>query len=125
MPAKDELLTSHDWKITALTIPSVINPSSDSSVLISCDIESRLQFSSGYTYNFTNNTSGGCSNSLFKYGTGTWRYDIIDDSLHFTSNTLQFTWKVYELSDTLLKVSYKDSISSAGTRDAKITLSKF
>lgn len=122
---KEELLTNHDWKIIALTIPSVTNPSSDSSVLVSCDQESRLQFSSGYTYNFTNNTSGGCSNSLFKYGTGRWIYDNITDSLYFTSNAMQFTWKVYELSDTLLKASYSDSISPTAIRDAKITLSKF
>lgn len=125
MLTKEELLTNHDWKITSLTIPSVNNPSADSSVMVSCDEEGRLQFSSSYTYNFTNNTSGGCSNSLFKYGTGTWSYDSSTDSLHITSNTMHLTWKVYELSDTLLRASYKDSIFPTETRDTKNTLSKF
>jgi len=125
IPAEQELLTNHDWKITSLAIPSVSNPSSDSSVLVSCDEEARLQFSSNYSYNFTNNASGGCSSSLFRYGTGTWDYDSSTDSLHITSSTIHLTWKVYELSDTLLKASYKDSISPTESRDTKITLIKF
>jgi hypothetical protein len=123
-PTKEELLTYHDWKINSLAIPSVTNPSADSSVLVSCDEESRLQFSSSYTYTFANNAAGGCSNSSFAYGTGTWRYDSATDSLHITSSTIHQTWKVYELSDTLLKASYKDSISPTETRDTKIILSK-
>lgn len=125
IPTQEELLTNHDWKISSLTIPSVSNPSSDSSVMVSCDEESRLQFSNAYTYNFANNTSGSCSNSLFKYDTGTWSYDNSTDSLHIASSTIHLTWKVYELSDTLLKALYKDSISPTETRDTKITLSKF
>lgn len=121
----EQLLTAHDWKITALSVPSATNPSADSSIMAICDLESKLTFSTNYNFDFDNIATGVCSPTNFYYDSGTWSLDSYSDSLYLSGVSRRQSWKVYELSDTLLKASYKDSISPTEFRDTKITLTKY
>lgn len=99
------------WKITAITIPKVGQPSTDSSIYKTCMSDDIIKFSTA-GYDFQDGTIK-CDSAAFHYSKGSWAYKIAADSIQLSSTTpvKYAAWKVLTLNDSSLVVRYTDSIN--------------
>ncbi|CAN5239743.1 hypothetical protein BH11BAC5_BH11BAC5_07620 [soil metagenome] len=101
----------YDWKITSITTPKTGQPATDSSILKACVADDIIKFSNN-GFDFQDGTNK-CDSSLVPYWKGSWVYDLNKDSiqLHATTPAKYLSWKVTTLNDSIMKVTYTDSLN--------------
>ncbi|WP_153798657.1 hypothetical protein [Foetidibacter luteolus] len=109
-------LTQKDWKITNITVPKTGTPAGDSTLFEECMEDDLVKFSTTAGFDFQDGTDK-CDSSIFYYAKGIWGYDLSRDSIQLgTSNptpSKYISWKVLTLNDSVLKVTYIDSLDPA------------
>lgn len=111
LPAKVQKLINANWKINNITVPSANVPAEDSTLLQACTNDDVIIF--GLTgYDFQDGAVK-CDSAIFPYNKNDWNYDIVNDSLFLATGTPGkiIRWKVAELTDTDLRITWFDSIS--------------
>ena len=112
MPDKVKKLL-YDWKITNITTPKTGQPGTDSSILKACVADDVIKFNTA-GFDFQDGANK-CDSTLVRYAKGTWGYDLNKDSiqLHATAPAKYLSWKVITLNDSIMKVTYTDSLNPA------------
>ena len=112
MPEKARKLL-YNWKITAITTPSINQPGTDSSLLNACMTDDLIKFNTaGFDFQDGNTK---CDSTVFYYSKGNWGYNVANDSiiLNATTPVKYLSWKVITLNDSVLQVKYTDSLNVA------------
>jgi|GEM_PF-920064 len=116
VPVQIQRLTQKDWKITAISTPRAGAPAEDSSILKDCMSDDLIKFSMVSGYEFQDGTKK-CDSTVFPYSKGNWGYRFDKDSIQFLSSAPQTnkysSWKVVTLNDSVLKVTFIDSLNPA------------
>jgi hypothetical protein len=109
---RESLLTAREWKITDITRKKITDPATDSSILKACTTDDRLVFTfGGHGYQLRDNTTK-CDTSIFAYGNGNWNFSNNETDLQLSGGARAQKWKVLTLNDSILKVEWRDSIST-------------
>lgn len=114
VPTQIQILSSHAWKLNAITSRDYAGGIEDVSIFKDCMQDDSLLLSLSGIYNM-NNGSAICDSSDVHYSKGYWGYNLNYDSIQLISqvpDTVYRSWKVLTLNDSVLKVIYVDSISA-------------
>jgi hypothetical protein len=114
-------LTSRVWHLDSLAVPKISDPSKDSSIIQPCADSTLMAFDIYGAYQLADRSKGGCDTSIVPYDQGRWALSANNDTL-FLKGKRNFAWKVEMLNDTILKATFRDSISPAENWLKKITL---
>lgn len=115
LPEKLQKLIQTDWKINDITVPKKTAPGGDSSVLLPCSGDDLILFGANGIYDFQDGTNK-CDSGIFNYSKGYWGYDLENDSVQLaviTPTAKYVSWKVLTLNDSVLKVTFIDSVVPA------------
>lgn len=115
LPEKLQKLIQTNWKINDITVPKKTAPGGDSSILQTCSSDDMILFGANGIYDFQDGTAK-CDSSIFNYSKGYWGYDLDNDSVQLaviTPVAKYVSWKVLTLNDSVLKVTYTDSVVPA------------
>lgn len=107
---KEKILTGKIWKLQSLTVPKAGNPSADSSIKQSCSDSALIAFDIYKAYQLANASKVPCDSIAVPYDKGTWAFSAGSDSL-LLKGKRNFVWKIVELSDTMFKATFRDSIA--------------
>lgn len=101
----------YDWKITSITTPKIGQPGTDSSILKSCMADDIIKFTTN-GFDFQDGAIK-CDSTVFHYAKGAWAYDLNKDSIQLraTAPAKYLSWKVVTLNDSIMKVTYTDSLN--------------
>lgn len=116
---QEKALTGRIWKLQSLTVPGINDPSQDSSITQSCSDSALMAFDIYHVYQLAD-PSKGCDSSIVPYSKGNWALTAGSDSL-FLSGDRNLAWKIEVLNDTILKATFRDSISPTNDWVKKIT----
>lgn len=97
------------WKLQSLTVPKWDDPTKDSSITKSCSDSALMAFDAYKAYQLAD-ASKGCDSTIVPYAKGTWALSAGSDSL-VLQGARKFVWKIEKLNDTILKATFRDSIS--------------
>ena len=117
---QQQALTNRIWKLESLTVPKVNDPSQDSSITKSCSDSALMAFDIFNVYQLAD-PSKSCDSSIVPYAKGNWELSSDNDSLLLYGKR-NFAWKIETLNDTILKATFRDSISPDNNFLKKITL---
>jgi hypothetical protein len=120
LTSQEKALTSRIWKLESLTVPKVSDPSQDSSITKSCSDSALMAFDIFNVYQLAD-PSKACDSSIVPYDKGNWELSSDNDSL-LLDGKRNFAWKIEVLNDTILKATFRDSISPDKNFLKKITL---
>jgi hypothetical protein len=126
LPVPVQNLIQNDWKITDITVPKVTEPGGDSSIRKDCTADDIIKFYITGTYDFQDGTVK-CDSSIFSYSKGYWGYDLTKDSVQIamiSPASRYVSWKVITLNDSVLKVTYIDSLDVANKITKTISFKK-
>lgn len=113
--AKERQISAKEWKITDITRPKILNTSQDSSIMKACTGDDRLVFGiNGNTRSFQlkDNTSK-CDSTIFFYDNGNWAINGAQDQVQLNGARRTQKWKILLLNDSIMKVQWRDSISTS------------
>jgi hypothetical protein len=120
---QERQLTSHIWQLKSLTIPATEDPSVDSSITQPCSDSALMAFDINKVYQLADVSKGGCDSAILPYSQGNWALSAGNDTLWLQSSR-NLAWKLTTLNDTLLKATFRDSISPTENWLKTITLKK-
>jgi len=126
LPAPVQKLIQNDWKITEITVPKATEPGEDSSISKDCTTDDIIKFYITGTYDFQDGTVK-CDSTIFNYSKGYWGYDLTKDSVQIaiiSPASRYVSWKVLTLNDSVLKVTYIDSLDVANKVTKTISFKK-
>jgi len=115
LPEKLQKLIQNEWKINDITVPKKAAPGGDSSIRLTCTNDDLILFGINGVYDFQDGTVK-CDSATFNYSKGYWGYDLDNDSVQMaviTPAQKYISWKVLTLNDSVLKVTYIDSVIPA------------
>jgi len=115
LPEELQKLIQNDWKIVDITTPKKAAPGGDSSIRLACMDDDLILFGANGVYELRDGTAK-CDSATFYYSNGYWGYKLDTDSIQLATLTpasKYFAWKVLTLNDSVLKVTYMDSINPA------------
>ena len=98
------------WKLQSLTVAKSDDPTKDSSITKSCSDSALMAFDVYKAYQLADASKGGCDSSIVPYSKGTWAFSAGSDSL-LLQGSRKFVWNIEKLNDTILKATFRDSIS--------------
>lgn len=110
LSAKEKQITAREWRITAITRPSVSTPAVDSNILKACTSDDRLFFGSGKSFQLRDNTVK-CDSSIFFYDNGSWSLNAAQDQIQLNGTRKIQRWKIIQLNDSIMRVQWRDSLS--------------
>jgi len=115
LTAKEKQLTAREWKITDIARPKISNPSQDSSIMKTCTSDDRLVFwVSGNTRSFQlKDNTVKCDSTIFFYDNGNWTINAAQDQVQLTGARRVQKWNILILNDSILKVQWRDSVSTS------------
>ena len=116
---QEKALTSKIWGLESLTVPAINDPSQDSSITTACSDSALLAFDMYGNYQIAD-PSKACDSTIVPYSKGNWAISPDGDSLALIGNR-NFIWKIEMLNDTILKATFRDSISPDKNYLKKIT----
>jgi virulence-associated protein VapD len=122
LTANEQHLSSRTWKLNGLTMPKVSNPLVDSSITSPGSDSTLAAFDAYHNFqiaNFSKQTSDSIS---IPYDLGTWAFNNTQDSLYLQGKKMSRIWKIIQLNDTIVKATYKDSLSPSKVWIKTITL---
>ncbi|QEC66016.1 hypothetical protein FRZ67_01360 [Panacibacter ginsenosidivorans] len=125
LPEKIQKLIQTNWKINEITVPKKTG-SGDSSILLSCMNDDLTLFGSNGVFELQDGTLK-CDSTNFYYSKGYWGYDLNNDSVQLaviTPASKYISWKVLTLNDSVLKVTYIDSLVPANKITKTISFKK-
>lgn len=108
---RETQLTQREWKITEITRKKITDPAADSSILKACTNDDRLVFTPGHGYQLKDNTTK-CDTSIFAYGTGNWNFTNAENEIQLGGGARAQKWKVLTMNDSILRVEWRDSLST-------------
>ena len=114
-------LTGKIWKIQSLTVPQIADPTQDSSIIEPCADSALMAFDVYGNYQLADGSREGCDSSSVPYAKGVWALSANNDSL-LLQGSRNFVWKIEMLNDSIVKATFRDSISPAKNLIKKITL---
>lgn len=117
---QERALTNRIWALKSLTVPKVSDPSEDSSITKSCSDSALMAFDVFGNYQIAD-PSKACDSTIVPYSKGNWAISSDGDSLALVGKR-NFVWKIEMLNDTILKATFRDSISPEKNYLKKITL---
>jgi len=126
LPAEIQKLIQNNWKINDITIPKKAAPGGDSSILLSCMNDDLALFGSNGIFELQDGTAK-CDSAAFYYSKGYWGYDLDNDSVQLAvviPASKYISWKVVTLNDSVLKVTYIDSLTPANKTIKTISFKK-
>ncbi len=118
----EQKLNSRTWQLKGLTMPQVHNPLVDSSITSPGSDSTLAAFDAYHNFqiaNFSKQTSDSIS---IPYDLGTWAFNHTEDSLYLRGRKMSRAWKIILLNDTIVKATYKDSLSPTKVWIKTITL---
>ncbi len=113
--AKERQLSAKEWKITDITRPKISNTSQDSSIMKACTGDDRLVFGingNSRPFQLKDNTNK-CDSTIFYYDNGSWAINGAQDQVQLTGARRTQKWKILLLNDSILRVQWRDSISTS------------
>ena len=116
---QERALTNRIWSLKSLTVPKISNPSEDSSITKSCSDSALMAFDVFGNYQIAD-PSKACDSTIVPYSKGNWGISSDGDSLALIG-TRKFILKIEMLNDTILKATFRDSISPDKNVVKKIT----
>jgi hypothetical protein len=116
---QQKALTNKIWKLKSLTVPKLSDPSQDSSILKSCSDSALMAFDIYSVYQIADPTKS-CDSSIIPYSKGNWAMSSNNDTLLLFSKR-NLAWKIDMVNDTILKATFRDSISPEKNAVKKIT----
>ena len=116
---QQKALTNKIWKLKTLTVPKVSDPSQDSSITKPCSDSALMAFDIYSVYQLAD-PSKSCDSSIVSYSKGNWALSSNNDSLVLFGKR-RLAWKLEMLNDTILKATFRDSISPEKNSVKKIT----
>lgn len=117
---QQKALTNRIWKLESLTVPKLNDSSQDSSITKSCSDSALMAFDIYNVYQLAD-PSKSCDSSFVPYAKGNWELSSDNDSLLLYGKR-NFAWKIEILNDTILKATFRDSISPDNNFLKKIIL---
>ncbi len=114
-------LTGRIWKLKSLTVPQSTDPSQDSSIIEACADSALVAFDVYGNYQLADGSKDGCDSVAVPYDKGAWALSVNNDSLFLAGNR-NFAWKIETLNDSIVKATFRDSISPTKNWLKKITL---
>lgn len=106
---QEKALTNKIWQLQSLTVPQVNDPTKDSSITTSCADSALMAFDIFNNFQLADATKH-CDTSIVPYDKGIWQLSSDNDSLVLKGKRT-FVWKIEKLQDTILKATFRDSIS--------------
>ena len=113
--AKEKQISARGWRITDITRPKISDISRDSSIMKVCTSDDRLFFGSDGTNRFfqlQDNVSK-CDSTVFFYDNGNWALNGAQDQLQLNGAKRTQKWKILLLNDSIMKVRWRDSLSTS------------
>lgn len=107
LSSKEKVLTSRAWIAADLVISD--STGNDSSIFRSCMEDDKLSFEANHDFSFSEGEIA-CDSSGLAYGQGIWAFNLDEDSLALKSNDTTRYFGVDTLTNTLFRLSYRDSI---------------
>ena len=126
LPEEIQKLIQNNWKINDITTPKKTAPGGDSSILLSCMNDDLSLFGSNGIFELQDGTAK-CDSTTFYYSKGYWGYDLVNDSVQLAvvnPASKYISWKVVTLNDSVLKVTYIDSLIPANKITKTISFKK-
>jgi hypothetical protein len=117
---QEKILTNKIWKVKSLTMPKADNASVDSSILPACGDSAMILFDVFKAFQLADGSKG-CDSVNVPYEKGNWKFSTTSDSLLLTGKR-SFVWKIEKLNDTIVKATFRDSISPTKNWLKTITL---
>lgn len=114
LTAKEKQLTAREWKITDITRKKTTDPTQDSSIHKACTTDDRLVFSmngNNRSFQLKDNTAK-CDSAIFFYDNGNWAFNNLQDQIQLTGAKRTQQWKILLLNDSILRVQWRDSLST-------------
>lgn len=108
---RESQLTVREWKITDITRKKINDPATDSSIKKACTNDDRLVFTLGHGYQLKDDVTK-CDTAIFAYGSGSWNFNNGETELQLSGGSRAQKWKLLTLNDSILKVEWRDSIST-------------
>jgi len=125
LPEKIQKLIQTNWKINEITVPKK-SGSGDSSLLLPCMNDDLVLFGTNGVFELQDGTAK-CDSANFYYSKGYWGYDLNNDSVQLAvviPVSKYISWKVLTLNDSVLKVTYVDSLIPANKITKTISFKK-
>jgi hypothetical protein len=116
---QEKALTNKIWALESLTVPAINDPSQDSSITTPCSDSALMAFDIYGVYQIAD-PSKACDSTIVPYAKGNWAISSDGDSLALMGKR-NFIWKIEMLNDTILKATFRDSISPDKNYLKKIT----
>ena len=121
LTSQEKILTSKVWKLQSLTVPKSDNAAIDSSITLPCSDSTLMAFDIYKAYQIADASKGGCDSTIVPYDKGRWAFSAGSDSL-LLKGKRNFVWKIQKLNDTIVKATFRDSISPTKNWVKTITL---
>ena len=106
---QEKALTNKIWKLQSLTVPRTSDPTKDSSITKSCSDSALMAFDIFSNFQLADATKA-CDSTIVPYDKGIWTFSANSDTLLLKGKRI-FVWKLETLNDTILKATFRDSIS--------------
>lgn len=106
---QEKMLTGRIWKLKSLTVPQVTDPTKDSSITKQCSDSALMAFDAYKNFQIADPTRA-CDSTIVPYDMGTWVLSADADSL-WMNGRRKFIWKIQTLNDTIIKATFRDSVS--------------
>ena len=118
---QERALTGKIWKIQSLTVPKTGDATGDSSIIEPCADSALLGFDIYGNFQFADGSKHGCDSSSVPYDIGGWALSNSNDSM-LLQGKKRFIWKLETLNDTIIKATFRDSVSPTKSVLKKIVL---
>ena len=117
---QERALTNKVWKLKSLTVPKVNESTQDSSITKPCSDSALMAFDLFNQFQLAYHSKS-CDSLIVPYDKGIWKLSADNDTLYLRGRRT-LAWKIESLNDTILKATFRDSISPDKNVVKKITL---
>lgn len=122
LTANEQKLSAKTWRLNKLTMPQVNNPLVDSSITSACSDSALAAFDGYHNFQIASFSKQACDSISIPYDLGVWSFNHTEDSLFLKGKRMSRAWKIITLNDTIVKATYKDSLSPSKVWMKTITL---
>ncbi|HMR91099.1 MAG TPA: hypothetical protein PKC69_02250 [Chitinophagaceae bacterium] len=109
---REQQLYSRQWKLVEVSQKSQADPSADSSILKGCHADDVIRLSANGEFAILDNQST-CDSGILKYDAGIWLISLDQQKLLLSGQRGEKLWNITTLNDSVLQVTWLDSISAS------------